>query len=84
MVFTALSVRPSIAQSNDNATCNVAERGTSNNTKGYSSTYIAMGFANVRAGTWYSSTLFVLQTYLRRSSGSADWASCAAIVIMGS
>ena len=24
------------------------------NTKGYSSTYLAMGFANVRAGTWYS------------------------------
>ena len=23
------------------------------NTKGYSSTYLAMGFANVRAGTWY-------------------------------
>ena len=22
------------------------------NTKGYSSTYLAMGFANVRAGTW--------------------------------
>ena len=23
------------------------------NTKGYSSTYLAMGFANVRAGTWH-------------------------------
>ena len=23
------------------------------NTKGYASTYLAMGFANVRAGTWY-------------------------------
>ena len=23
------------------------------NTKGYSSTYLAMGFAHVRAGTWY-------------------------------
>ena len=23
------------------------------NTKGYSSTYLAMGFANIRAGTWY-------------------------------
>ena len=23
------------------------------NTKGYSGTYLAMGFANVRAGTWY-------------------------------
>ena len=23
------------------------------NTEGYSSTYLAMGFANVRAGTWY-------------------------------
>ena len=23
------------------------------NTKGYSSTYLAMGFADVRAGTWY-------------------------------
>ena len=26
---------------------------TCGNTKGYSSTYLAMGFANVRAGTWY-------------------------------
>ena len=33
--------------------CNVAERGTSNNTEGYSSADLAMGFANVRAGTWY-------------------------------
>ena len=28
-------------------------RRLSGNTKGYSSTYLAMGFANVRAGTWY-------------------------------
>ena len=27
---------------------------TPRNTKGYSSTDLAMGFANVRAGTWYS------------------------------
>ena len=27
------------------------------NTKGYSSTYLAMGFANVRAGTWYKNIL---------------------------
>ena len=33
------------------------------NTKGYSSTYLAMGFANVRAGTWYKRALEYLSRY---------------------
>ena len=33
------------------------------NTKGYSSTYLAMGFANVRAGTWYKRVLEYLSRY---------------------
>ena len=32
--------------------CGTRARGGVPNTKGYSSTYLAMGFANVRAGTW--------------------------------
>ena len=37
-------VRPTAPSSRPAPSCN---------TKGYSSTYLAMGFANVRAGTWY-------------------------------
>ena len=38
--------------------------------KGYSSTYLAMGFANVRAGTWYKRALEYLSRYgIRQCSG---------------
>ena len=37
--------------------CTCVRNSLRGNTKGYSSTYLAMGFANVRAGTWYPKSL---------------------------